>query len=145
MDGTIPLTHLPHVLEKIAEICAHHGLKVANIFHAGDGNLHPLVMYDANTPGETDKAEEAGAEILKLCVSVGGCLTGEHGVGIEKRDLMRVQFTETDLAVQLRIKAIFDPDWLLNNGKVFPLDAIAAAMARREAELQQHTGAAEAA
>jgi glycolate oxidase len=130
MDGTIPLAHLPHVLEQISAICARHGLGVANIFHAGDGNLHPLVMYDANKPGETEKAEQAGAEILKLCVSVGGCLTGEHGVGIEKRDLMRVQFTEEDLAVQLRIKAVFDPGWLLNPAKVFPLDAIEAAIAR---------------
>jgi glycolate oxidase len=145
MDGTIPLTHLPHVLDKISEICTRHGLKVANIFHAGDGNLHPLVMYDANKPGETDKAELAGAEILKLCVSVGGCLTGEHGVGIEKRDLMRVQFSETDLAVQMRIKSVFDPDWLLNAGKVFPLDAAAAEMARHEAELQRAAGAAVAA
>ncbi len=129
MDGTIPLAHLPQVLEQISEICAKAGLKVANIFHAGDGNLHPLVMYDANVPGEMEKAERAGAEILKLCVSVGGCLTGEHGVGLEKRDLMRVQFSEEDLAVQLRIKSVFDPDWLLNFGKVFPLDAIAAAVA----------------
>jgi glycolate oxidase len=128
MDGTIPLAHLPHVLEQISSICAKYGLKVANIFHAGDGNLHPLVMYDANAPGEADKAEQAGAEILKLCVSVGGCLTGEHGVGLEKRDLMRVQFTEEDIAVQLRIKAVFDPDWLLNFGKVFPLDDVQAAM-----------------
>jgi glycolate oxidase len=123
MDGTIPLAHLPYVLEQIAGICSRYGLKVANIFHAGDGNLHPLVMYDANKPDEADKAERAGAEILKLCVSVGGCLTGEHGVGIEKRDLMRVQFSETDLAVQTRIKSVFDPRWLLNPGKVFPLDA----------------------
>ncbi len=134
MDGTIPLGHLPHVLEQISEICRRYGLRVANIFHAGDGNLHPLVMYDANTPGETEKAEMAGAEILKLCVSVGGCLTGEHGVGIEKRDLMRSQFTEEDLAVQLRIKSVFDPDWLLNCGKVFPLDAIEAAKARAAEE-----------
>ncbi|WP_439542407.1 FAD-linked oxidase C-terminal domain-containing protein [Hyphomicrobium sp.] len=128
MDGTIPLAHLPHVLEQISVICAKYGLRVANIFHAGDGNLHPLVMYDANAPGEADKAEQAGAEILKLCVSVGGCLTGEHGVGLEKRDLMRVQFTEDDIAVQLRIKAVFDPDWLLNFGKVFPLDDVQAYM-----------------
>jgi len=121
MDGTIPLVNLPHVLEQISEICARHGLKVANIFHAGDGNLHPLIMYDANAPGEIEKAEMAGAEILKLCVAVGGCLTGEHGVGIEKRDLMTVQFTETDLAVQMRIKSVFDPRWLLNPAKVFPL------------------------
>ncbi len=121
MDGTIPLAHLPHVLEQISEICARQGLKVANIFHAGDGNLHPLIMYDANAPGEIEKAELAGAEILKLCVAVGGCLTGEHGVGIEKRDLMTVQFTEIDLAVQMRIKSVFDPGWLLNPAKVFPL------------------------
>ena len=122
MDGTIPLSHLAHVLEQISEICSRYGLKVANIFHAGDGNLHPLIMYDANAPGEIEKAEMAGAEILKLCVAVGGCLTGEHGVGIEKRDLMPVQFTETDLAVQMRIKSVFDPSWLLNPAKVFPLD-----------------------
>jgi glycolate oxidase len=106
---------------------------VANIFHAGDGNLHPLVMYDANAPGETEKAEAAGAEILKLCVSVGGCLSGEHGIGIEKRDLMRTQFSEDDIAVQLRIKSVFDPDWLLNWGKVFPLDLAEAAMAKAAA------------
>ncbi len=129
MDGTIPLGHLPYVLEEITKICDRYGLKVANIFHAGDGNLHPLIMYDANTPGETEKAEKAGAEILSLCVSVGGCLTGEHGVGIEKRDLMKVQFTSDDFAVQLRIKNIFDPQWLLNRGKVFPLDEMARAIA----------------
>ncbi len=122
MDGTIPLGHLPNVLEQITEICGRYGLKVANIFHAGDGNLHPLIMYDANDPRQSERAEQAGAEILKLCVSVGGCLTGEHGVGIEKRDLMRVQFSETDLAVQMRIKTLFDPQWLLNPAKVFPLD-----------------------
>jgi glycolate oxidase len=133
MDGTIPLAHLPHVLEQISSICAKYGLRVANIFHAGDGNLHPLVMYDANAPGEADKAEKAGAEILKLCVSVGGCLTCEHGVGLEKRDLMRVQFTEEDIAVQLRIKAVFDPDWLLNFGKVFPLDDVQAAIDKARA------------
>ena len=122
MDGTIPLGRLPEVLTKISQICARHGLKVANIFHAGDGNLHPLILYDANDQAEADRAEAAGAEILTLCVEVGGCLTGEHGVGIEKRDLMRVQFTDTDLALQMRIKAVFDPGWLLNDGKVFPLD-----------------------
>ncbi len=122
MDGTIPLAHLPYVLEQITAICTRHGLKVANIFHAGDGNLHPLIMYDANDKSQAEKAEQAGAEILKLCVEVGGCLSGEHGIGIEKRDLMRVQFNETDLAVQMRIKSVFDPDWLLNPGKVFPID-----------------------
>ncbi len=122
MDGVIPLGKLGEVLVEISAICDRHGLKVANIFHAGDGNLHPLVLYDANDEGEAERAEEAGAEILKLCVDVGGCLTGEHGVGIEKRDLMRVQFTPTDLALQMRIKTVFDPKWLLNPAKVFPLD-----------------------
>jgi glycolate oxidase len=122
MDGTIPLGRLPEALVKIAQICGRYGLKVANIFHAGDGNLHPLILYDANNAKEVERAELAGAEILKLCVQVGGCLTGEHGVGIEKRDLMHVQFTETDLALQMRIKTIFDPGWLLNPAKVFPLE-----------------------
>lgn len=123
MDGTIPLGRLPEVLVAIARICGSHGLKVANIFHAGDGNLHPLILYDANDPQQSIKAEEAGAEILRLCVEVGGCLTGEHGVGIEKRDLMGVQFSETDLALQMRIKTVFDPTWMLNPAKVFPLSA----------------------
>ena len=121
MDGVIPLGKLGEVLVSISHICDKHNLKVANIFHAGDGNLHPLVLYDANDADEADRAEQAGHEILELCVTSGGCLTGEHGVGIEKRDLMRVQFTETDLAVQMRIKTVFDPKWLLNPSKVFPL------------------------
>ena len=121
MDGVIPLSRLPEVLVQITEICRRHGLSVANIFHAGDGNLHPLILYNANDAGEASRAEEAGAEILKLCVAVGGCLTGEHGVGIEKRDLMPAQFSEADLAVQMRIKTAFDPKWLLNPDKVFPL------------------------
>ncbi|MCB1503260.1 MAG: FAD-binding oxidoreductase, partial [Bauldia sp.] len=90
-------------------------------FHAGDGNLHPLVLYNMNDPAEQVKAEEAGADILKFCVEVGGCLTGEHGVGIEKRDLMAVQYNDADLAAQMRLKSVFDPDWLLNPAKVFPL------------------------
>ena len=129
MDGTIPLGQLPHVLRRISEICAGRGLQVANIFHAGDGNLHPLVLYDANNPAQALKAEEAGAEILKLCVEVGGCLTGEHGVGIEKRDLMTVQFSAVDLAVQMRVKTMFDPGWLLNPAKVFPLEVSQASRA----------------
>jgi glycolate oxidase len=127
MDGTIPLSKMPEVLVRISQICAEHGLKVANVFHAGDGNLHPLILYNANDDDEARRAELAGAEILKLCVAVGGCLTGEHGVGIEKRDLMGVQFTAADLSVQMRIKSVFDPQWLLNGGKVFPLDAAEAA------------------
>ena len=122
MDGTIPLGKLGEVLVEIARIGDKHGLRVANIFHAGDGNLHPLILYDANDAQQADKAEQAGAEMLELCVAVGGCLTGEHGVGIEKRDLMRVQFDASDLAQQMRIKTVFDPDWLLNPAKVFPLE-----------------------
>lgn len=129
MDGTIPLGRLSEVLQRISEICAGYGLRVANIFHAGDGNLHPLILYEANDPEQVEKAERCGADILKLCVDVGGCLTGEHGVGVEKRDLMRVQFTPEELALQMRIKTVFDPDWLLNPAKVFPLEERTAATA----------------
>jgi glycolate oxidase len=122
MDGTIPTGQLPLVLRRMDEITKHYGLRVANVFHAGDGNLHPLILYNVNDPEESRKAEEAGNDILKLCVEVGGCLTGEHGVGIEKRDLMRFQFTDTDLAQQMRVRAVFDKQWLLNPAKVFPLD-----------------------
>ncbi len=121
MDGTIPTGQLPFVLRRIGEMSDAYGLKVANIFHAGDGNLHPLIMFDANLPGNFEDAEAFGADILKLCVEVGGCLTGEHGVGVEKRDLMPVQFTEIELNQQRRIKSAFDPEWLLNPSKVFPL------------------------
>jgi glycolate oxidase len=121
MDGTIPLGRMPEVLVRISEICKGYGLKVANIFHAGDGNLHPLILFDANDPEQMVRAEQCGADILKLCVDVGGCLTGEHGVGIEKRELMRFQFTETELALQMSIKTALDPQWLLNPAKVFPL------------------------
>lgn len=122
MDGTIPTGQLPYVLARMTEIIDHYGLRVANVFHAGDGNLHPLILYDVNDPAERQKAEDAGNDILTLCVEVGGCLTGEHGVGIEKRDLMRVQFTEEDLRQQMLVRAVFDPAWQLNPAKVFPLD-----------------------
>jgi glycolate oxidase len=121
MDGTIPRGRLAEVLREISALSEHHGLRVANVFHAGDGNLHPLILYDANQPGEIERAEEFGADILKLCVEVGGVLTGEHGVGVEKRDLMGTMFDETDLAHQERLKCAFDPDGLLNPGKVFPV------------------------
>jgi glycolate oxidase len=121
MDGTIPTGQLPYVLRRTGEIIAEYGLRVANVFHAGDGNLHPLILFDINKPGEMEKAEAAGEDLLKLCVEVGGCLTGEHGVGIEKRDLMLVQFSQTDLDQQMRARAAFDPQWLLNPAKVFPL------------------------
>jgi glycolate oxidase len=123
MDGTIPRGALPKALARIRDLSAKYGLRVANVFHAGDGNLHPLILYDANIPGELEKTEEFGAEILKLCVEVGGVLTGEHGVGVEKRDLMPFQFAEHELEQQRRIKSAFDPDWLLNPSKVFPLRA----------------------
>jgi glycolate oxidase len=122
MDGVIPLSKLPEALTEVAEICRRYRFRVANIFHAGDGNLHPLILYNANDRVELERAELCGAEILKLCVRLGGCLTGEHGVGIEKRELMRVQFSAADLAQQMRVKSAFDPDWLLNPAKVFPLD-----------------------
>ncbi|RIA43758.1 glycolate oxidase [Hephaestia caeni] len=120
MDGTIPRRRLPDVLERMAQLSAKYGLGVANVFHAGDGNLHPLILYDANKPGELDRAEAFGSDILRLCVEVGGVLTGEHGVGVEKRDLMPDMFGEEDLAQQQRVKCAFDPKGLLNPGKVFP-------------------------
>ena len=120
MDGTIPRGRLPEMLGIISGLTRDYGLRCANVFHAGDGNLHPLILYDANAPGELERAEAFGAEILKACVRLGGVLTGEHGVGIEKRDLMGEMFTETDLAHQQRLKCAFDPDGLLNPGKVFP-------------------------
>jgi glycolate oxidase len=121
LDGTIPVSSLPHVLRRIGELSDEHGLAVGNVFHAGDGNMHPLILYDANKPGDLETCERMGADILRLCVEVGGCLTGEHGVGIEKRDLMGVQFEPADMEAQMRVKDVFDPKWLLNPAKVFPL------------------------
>ena len=123
LDGTIPVSALPEVLRRIGEMSREFGLDVANVFHAGDGNMHPLILYDANKPGDLEKCEALGAAILTLCVEVGGCLTGEHGVGIEKRDLMSVQFAPVDMEAQMRVKDAFDPKWLLNPAKVFPLSA----------------------
>jgi glycolate oxidase len=121
MDGTIPRKRLPEVLTGMAELSRQYGLRVANVFHAGDGNLHPLILFDANDPDELERAEKFGADILKLCVKVGGVLTGEHGVGIEKRDLMPEMFSEADLDQQQRLKCAFDAEGLLNPGKVFPV------------------------
>src|SRR3954454_10892005 len=120
MDGTIPRGALPQALARIRELSEKYGLRVANVFHAGDGNLHPLILYDANQPGEMDRAEAFGADILRVCVELGGVLTGEHGVGIEKRDLMGEMFSEIDLNQQQRLKCAFDAQGLLNPGKVFP-------------------------
>jgi glycolate oxidase len=122
LDGTIPVSELPYVLRRIGEMSKQYGLPVGNVFHAGDGNMHPLICYDANKPGDLEICEEFGAEVLKLCVEVGGCLTGEHGVGIEKRDLMSHQYCPSDLEAQMAVKDVFDPSWLLNPAKVFPLD-----------------------
>ncbi|WP_238365116.1 FAD-linked oxidase C-terminal domain-containing protein [Mesobacterium pallidum] len=121
LDGTIPVSELPYVLRRIGEMSAEYGLGVGNVFHAGDGNMHPLILFDANKPGDLEKCEAFGADILKLCVEVGGCLTGEHGVGIEKRDLMSHQYRDVDLEAQMAVKDVFDPKWLLNPAKVFPL------------------------
>ena len=132
LDGTIPVSELPYVLRRISELSQQFGLAVGNVFHAGDGNMHPLILYDANKPGDLETCEAFGAEILKLCVEVGGCLTGEHGVGVEKRDLMNVQFGPMDLEAQMWLKDVFDPKWLLNAAKVFPLES---AQAHRAAQL----------
>jgi glycolate oxidase len=120
MDGTIPRRCLPQVLARMKLLSAQYGLGVINVFHAGDGNLHPMVLYDASIAGQLERAEAFGADILRLCVEVGGVLTGEHGVGVEKRDLMPTMFSAVDLAQQERVKHAFDPDLLLNPGKVFP-------------------------
>ncbi len=129
LDGTVPISELPYVLKRTGELAAEYGLEVANVFHAGDGNMHPLILYNANKPGDLETCEALGAEILKLCVSVGGCLTGEHGVGIEKRDLMGSQYSQIDLERQMDVKDVFDPTWILNPAKVFPL---ALSQSRRE-------------
>jgi glycolate oxidase len=121
LDGTIPVSELPYVLRRIGEMSKTYGLAVGNVFHAGDGNMHPLICYDANKPGDLELCEAFGAEVLKLCVDVGGCLTGEHGVGIEKRDLMTYQYAPADLEAQMAVKDVFDDRWLLNPAKVFPL------------------------
>ncbi len=120
MDGTIPRKRLGDVLARMKQMEAMYGLRVANVFHAGDGNLHPLILYDANVAGELERAEDFGNDILRLCVEVGGVLTGEHGVGVEKRDLMDTMFDKVDLDQQQRLKCAFDPEGLLNPGKVFP-------------------------
>ncbi len=130
LDGTIPVSQLPYVLRRIGELSKEYGLDVGNVFHAGDGNMHPLILFDANKPGDLEKCEAFGADILRLCVEVGGCLTGEHGVGIEKRDLMVDQYLPEDLDIQMAVKDVFDPKWLLNPAKVFPL---ASSEARRMA------------
>jgi len=139
LDGTIPVSSLPFVLRRIGELSQEFGLDVANVFHAGDGNMHPLILFDANKPGDLETCEAFGAEILKLCVEAGGCLTGEHGVGVEKRDLMLHQYDPADLEAQLNVKDVFDPKWLLNPAKVFPLSVTES---RRSLQMAAEEGAA---
>lgn len=120
MDGTIPRGQLAHVLSEMEKMSAHYGLRIANVFHAGDGNLHPLILFDASVPGETEQAEELGGKILELCVAVGGCITGEHGVGVEKLRQMPAQFSDPEVQQFQRIKSAFDPTGILNPGKGIP-------------------------
>jgi glycolate oxidase len=120
IDGSIPRAALARVLERIGELSATYGLRCANVFHAGDGNLHPLILYDANVPGELEKTERFGADILEMCIEVGGTITGEHGVGVEKIGQMCVQFDAAELAQFRAVKAAFDPEGLLNPGKAVP-------------------------
>jgi glycolate oxidase len=120
MDGTIPRRNLAAVLARITELAGEFGLRVANVFHAGDGNLHPLILYDANAPGELERAEAFGGRILELCVQAGGTVTGEHGVGVEKLDQMCVQFGAAELEQFERVKTAFDPLRILNPGKAIP-------------------------
>ena len=126
MDGTVPTGQLPEALRRVGKICAEEGLRVANVFHAGDGNMHPLILYNVNDPAEQEKAERAGMRVLTMSVELGGCLTGEHGVGLEKRDLMTSQYTPAELAQQKLVRAVFDPKGRFNPAKVFPLEERAA-------------------
>jgi glycolate oxidase len=120
MDGVIPRTRLPQVLRRVNEIVAAHGLRVGNVFHAGDGNLHPNILYDPRRPGEEERVVTAGAEIMRLCAEVGGSISGEHGIGLEKADFMPFIFSAEDLAFMQRLKTAFNPRGLCNPGKVFP-------------------------
>jgi glycolate oxidase len=135
-DGTIPRGKLPEILRRIESLSKKHGLDYANCFHAGDGNLHPMILFDAAKPGDLEKAEAFGRDTLKACVDLGGVLSGEHGVGVEKRDLMGYQFTDTDLLQQQRFKCAFDPQGLLNPGKVFPTPCRCVELGR----MQVHSG-----
>ncbi len=119
-DSVIPRTKLPSIMKYIGELSEKYGLRVANVFHAGDGNLHPLILYDSRNEGEMQKAEQMGAEIIKACVDVGGSLTGEHGIGLEKRDFMPLMYNDDDLEAMRKVKRVFDPEGRLNPGKIFP-------------------------
>jgi glycolate oxidase len=120
MDGTIPRGKLPEALGRIRELSAKYDLRVANVFHAGDGNLHPLIMWDSDVPGAEETVIDAGAEIMRVCAAAGGSLSGEHGIGMEKKDLMPLIFSQDDVAQMLKIKSAMDPGGLCNPGKMFP-------------------------
>jgi glycolate oxidase len=120
-DGVVPRTRLPYVLRRVEEICSGYGLRVGNVFHAGDGNLHPLILFDSQVPGEVERVRKAGHEILEVCAEVGGSITGEHGVGIEKQAEMALIFSDVDLRVMQQVRGAFNPDQLFNPGKLFPL------------------------
>ena len=120
-DGVVPRTRLPYVLRRVSEICAHYNLKVGNVFHAGDGNLHPLILFDSQIPGEVERVRQAGHEILQVCAECGGSITGEHGVGVEKQAEMALIFSDTDLRIMQQVRNAWNPDQLFNPGKLFPL------------------------
>ena len=140
LDGTIPVSELTNALSQIMDLSEQYGLAVSNVFHAGDGNMHPLIIFDANA-GQLETAEALGAEILRVCVEAGGCLSGEHGVGVEKRDLMVHQFDPIDMEYQMRIKDSFDPNWLLNPAKVFPLATSESRRSRAQPDAQPEVAA----
>jgi glycolate oxidase len=120
-DGVVPRSKLPYVLRRVSEICDHYGLKVGNVFHAGDGNLHPLILFDSQIPGEIERVRQAGHEILQVCAEVGGTITGEHGVGVEKQEEMQLVFSEVDLRVMQQVRTAWNPYQLFNPGKLFPI------------------------
>jgi len=120
-DGVVPRSKLPYVLRRVSEICDHYKLKVGNVFHAGDGNLHPLILFDSQIPGEVERVRQAGHEILQVCAEVGGTITGEHGVGVEKQEEMQLVFSEVDLRVMQQVRTAWSPQQLFNPGKLFPI------------------------
>jgi glycolate oxidase len=120
-DGVVPRTQLPYVLRRVSEICEHYGLRVGNVFHAGDGNLHPLILFDSQIPGEVERVRKAGHEILEVCAEVGGTISGEHGIGVEKQEEMALIFSDVDLRVMQQVRAAWNPEQLFNPGKLFPI------------------------
>src|SRR5262249_32473769 len=124
LDGVVPRTRLPEVLRQVGEISERHGLAIANVFHAGDGNLHPCVLFDERIPGAAERGLAGGGEIMRACVDAGGSITGEHGVGLEKRQFLPWVFSDADLAAMLKLRTAFDPAGIFNPGKVFPATSL---------------------